>query len=202
MGLLRVILLGPTWNLGVSFAAIYSAFERLAAVLAAFAAVLILAMSFWITYDVLARNLFGWASPWAFDLSEYALVWMTFLGAPWVLLQDRHVRIEILVDVLPAKLQRLLGILVCLVALGVCAVLTWRTGIAAIEYFERNVMMPRIWRIPRVWPYCAVPIGCGLLTVAFALRAGLYLRERDPEGVLRSKAAAGQDPTSAESRGG
>lgn len=185
----------------MSFTAIYSAFERLAAAIAAVAAVLILAMSLWITYDVLARNLLGWASPWAFDLSEYALVWMTFLGAPWVLMQDRHVRIEILVDVLPARLQRLLGLVVCLVALGVCAVLTWRTGIAAIEYFERNVMMPRIWRIPRVWPYCAVPIGSGLLTAAFALRAGLYFRERDPEAVLKSKAGAGQNREISESRG-
>ena len=67
-------------------------FARWGAYIAAF---LILAMSIWITYDVLARNLFGVASPWAFDLSEYSLVWMTFLAAPWILLRDGHVRIEI-----------------------------------------------------------------------------------------------------------
>ncbi|WP_282605740.1 TRAP transporter small permease [Pelagibius sp. Alg239-R121] len=177
----------------MTFAAFYRSFERVAACFAAVAAALILAMSLWITYDVLSRYFFDAASPWAFDLSEYALVWITFLGAPWVLMQDRHVRIEILVEALPVAMQRVLGVLVCLTAIAVCAVLTWRTGIAAIEYLERNIMMPRIWRIPRVWPYCVIPLGCGFLTLAFALRLTLYLKETDPEATLRAKASAGQD---------
>ena len=176
----------------MTFTTFYRAYERVAAGLAGLAALLILMMSVWITYDVLSRYFFDAASPWAFDLSEYALVWITFLGAPWVLLQDRHVRIEILVDSLPVWLQRVLGVLVCLVALLTCAILTWRTGIAALEYYERNVMMPRIWRIPRILPYCVVPFSGAMLTMGFALRLGLYLRDDDPEATLRAKASAGQ----------
>ena len=175
------------------FTTLYRAFERVAAGLAGLAAFLILAMSVWITYDVLTRYFFDMSSPWAFDLSEYALVWVTFLGAPWVLMQDRHVRIEILVDVLPPPAQRVLGVLVCVTAMAACAVLTWRTGIAAIEYYERNVMMPRIWRIPRYLPYCIIPLSSALLTLGFALRLGLYLKDADPEATLRAKASAGQE---------
>lgn len=177
------------------FDILYRHFERFAAMLAALAASLILAMSLWITYDVLSRYFFDMASPWSFDLSEYSLVWITFLGAPWVLLQDRHVRIGLLIDILPTSLQRYIGMLVCLVALLACAVLAWRTGIAALQYYERNVMMPRIWRIPRIWPYCIIPIGSTLLCVAFAFRFGFYLRNRNPEALLNSMAAAGQNIT-------
>jgi len=177
----------------MTFDAIYRTFERLTAVLAAIAACLVLAMSLWITYDVLSRYFFDASSPWAFDLSEYALVWITFLGAPWVLLQDRHVRIELLVDVLPVRVQRLLGVVVCLTAIVICAILTWRTGLAALQYFERGQMMPRIWRIPRISPYSIIPIGSALLTCAFALRLGLYLRSPDPERALSAKASAGQE---------
>lgn len=183
------------------FTTLYRAFERVAAGLAALAAFLILAMSVWITYDVLTRYFLAAASPWAFDLSEYSLVWITFLAAPWVLLQDRHVRIEILVDLLPVRLQRILGVLVCLIAMAACAILTWRTGLAAIEYFERNVMMARIWRIPRFWPYGAIPLGSAFLTIAFALRAGIYLRDPDPEATLQAKASAGQATGLSESQG-
>ncbi|SVC17074.1 uncharacterized protein METZ01_LOCUS269928 [marine metagenome] len=150
-------------------------------------------MSFWITYDVLARNLFGVASPWSFDLSEYSLVWITFLGAPWVLLQDRHVRIEILIDALPIHAQRKIGILVSVVAMVICAILAWRTSIAALGYFQNDIAMPRIWRIPRIWPYSIVPIGSTLLTLSFALRLGLYLTDENPENVLHIKASAGQE---------
>ncbi len=177
----------------MTFLNLYRGFDRVTAVLAAIAALLILGMSLWITYDVLSRDLFGAASPWAFDLSEYALVWITFLGAPWVLLQDRHVRIEVLVDVLPARTQRIVGILVCALAALACAVLTWRTGIAAFDYIERNQMMPRIWRIPRIWPYAVLPIGSALLTLAFGFRLGLYLTTADPEADLKARAAVGQE---------
>ncbi len=177
----------------MTFASIYRGFERFTLVLAVFGAALILAMSLWITYDVITRYFFDFASPWAFDLSEYSLVWITFLGAPWVLMQDRHVRIELLVEALPAAVQRILGIAVCCVAMFICSVLAWRTGVAAIEYYQNNVMMPRIWRIPRIWPYFVIPLGSGLLSIVFVLRLVLYLKEEDPEALLRAKASAGQD---------
>lgn len=185
----------------MTFERVYRAFERACAVLAAVAAFLVLAMSLWITYDVLSRYFFDASSPWAFDLSEYALVWITFLGAPWVLLQDRHVRIELLVDVLPVRVQRVLGIMVCLVAIVICAILTWRTGLAALQYLDRNVMMPRIWRIPRIWPYSIIPIGSALLTCAFGFRLGLYLKSPDPERDLRQAASADQETGLTEGEG-
>lgn len=173
-------------------ATLQTAFEGLARWMAYLAAGLILAMSLWITYDVLSRYFFDAASPWAFDLSEYALVWITFLAAPWVLLQDRHVRIDILVDVLPPRAQRAMGALVSAVAIFICGVLAWRTGTAAIEYYQNDIMMARIWRIPRIWPYVVVPLGSGLLALAFAVRLGLYLTRPDPEAELHARASQGQ----------
>jgi TRAP-type C4-dicarboxylate transport system permease small subunit len=167
--------------------------EVLARWLAYFAAALTLAMSLWITFDVLGRNLFGLSAPWAFDLSEYSLVWMTFLAAPWVLLRDRHVRIEILVDAVPRAAQRILGILVSLVAIVTCGVLAWRTGIAAVDYYQNDIMMPRIWRIPRIWPYVVVPVGSAILMLAFVVRLIHYLTNSDPEGAFRAKEPVGQD---------
>lgn len=168
-------------------------FERVTLWMAIAAALLILAMSCWITYDVLTRYFLDFASPWAFDLSEYALIWITFLGAPWVLLQDRHVRIELLLDVLPRFVQRTLGIAVCIIAVFACLILAWRTGVAAMQYIDRDIMMPRIWRIPRIWPYCIIPIGSLFLALSFLVRLRLYLAEEDPEAALSQRASAGQD---------
>jgi len=168
------------------------AVEGFARWLAYLAAALTLAMSLWISFDVLGRNLFGLSAPWAFDLSEYSLVWMTFLAAPWVLLRDRHVRIEILVDALPPTAQRILGILVSLVAIVACGVLAWRTGIAAVDYYQNDIMMPRIWRIPRIWPYVIVPVGSALLMLAFVVRLIHYLTSSDPEEAFRTKSPVGQ----------
>jgi len=168
-------------------------FERVTLCMAIVAAGLILGMSCWITYDVLTRYFLDWASPWAFDLSEYALIWITFLGAPWVLLQDRHVRIELLVDVLPKSIQRALGIAVCLIAFAACVVLAWKTSVAALQYYDRGIMMPRIWRIPRIYPYSIIPIGSMFLGTVFLVRLRLYISETDPESALHKRASAGQE---------
>ncbi len=177
----------------MDFLTLYKAYERFTGIFAAIAALLCLLMSFWITYDVLTRTLFSWASPWAFDLSEYALVWITFLAAPWILMNDRHIRIELLLDVLPVSVQRIFGVAVSVVAIGTCVILTWRTGIAAFDYLERGDMMARIWRIPRIYPYAVIPFGCGLLSIAFVFRLCLYLQSNDPEADLKTRAAHGQD---------
>lgn len=170
----------------------YRAYERLTAVMAAAAACLILLMSLWITYDVATRNLFGLASPWAFDLSEYTLVWITFLAGPWLLLKDRHVRIELLIDQLSVRLQRAVGIVVSVVAILVCVILAWQCGIAAHDYLTRGDMMPRIWRIPRIFPYVVIPIGAVMLAVSFVFRLGLYISSGDPEAELKKRAMQGQ----------
>ena len=64
-----------------------------------------------------------------------------------------------LVDVLPRAAQRALGIAVSIIAICACLVLTWKTGVAALQYIEGDIMMARIWRIPRIWPYSIIPIG-------------------------------------------
>ena len=123
---------------------------------------------------------------------QCALVWITFLGAPWVLLQDRHVRIEILVDALPGAAQRGLGITVSIIAIFACLVLTWKTGVAAVQYIESDIMMARIWRIPRIWPYSIIPIGSLLMAFAFVVRLHLYLTDNNPEREFTKRASAGQ----------
>lgn len=180
---------------------IVDVFERITLWMAIIAAGLILAMSCWITYDVLTRYFLDFASPWAFDLSEYALIWITFLGAPWVLLQDRHVRIELLVDVLPRPVQRVLGVIVSIIAVCACLIMAWKTGVAAVQYYENNIMMPRIWRIPRIWPYCIIPIGSVFMALAFLVRLRLYLSARDPETSLTTRASAGQETGLADDHG-
>jgi TRAP-type C4-dicarboxylate transport system permease small subunit len=110
-----------------------------------------------------------------------------------VLLQDRHVRIELLVDVLPKSIQRALGIAVCLIAFAACVVLAWKTSVAALQYYDRGIMMPRIWRIPRIYPYSIIPIGSMFLGTVFLVRLRLYISETDPESALHKRASAGQE---------
>jgi TRAP-type C4-dicarboxylate transport system permease small subunit len=54
-------------------------------------------------------------------------------------------------------------------------------------------MMPRIWRIPRIYPYSIIPIGSVFLGTVFLVRLRLYISETDPESALHKRASAGQE---------
>src|SRR3972149_5915818 len=45
------------------------------------------------------------------EISEYALLWMTFLGSSWVLRNGGHVRVDILLQFLPHSPLRFCGLL-------------------------------------------------------------------------------------------
>ena len=169
--------------------------ERPARWLAWLSALLILAMSFWITYDVVTRNLFDWASPWAFDLSEYSLVWMTFLAAPWILLRDGHVRVEILIDALRPRPQRAIGIAVSVIGL---------IGLRDPRLAHRDRARSNTPRTTCAWggsgtsrastPMSRCRSAASALTLAFLARLLTYLGERDPEAALKAAGGQGDRP--------
>lgn len=60
--------------------------------------------------EVLLR--YGFNSPlsWVVEVSEYALLWITFLGASWVLRNGGHVRVDILLQYLSPSALRICGL--------------------------------------------------------------------------------------------
>ena len=77
-------------------------YERLLLAGAWAAALLIGAMALLIAGDVGLRTA-GWGSlPWSVEVAEYILFGATFLAAPWVLREGGHVRVDVLVRLLPA----------------------------------------------------------------------------------------------------
>src|SRR5262245_9682561 len=66
------------------------------------------AMMLVICLDVLLRNVRiapGWIGiAWANEATEYALYLITVLVAPWLLRQGQHIRIDVLLRVLPPRL--------------------------------------------------------------------------------------------------
>ncbi len=165
--------------------AIAALYDRLIAALALAAAVILGCMSLWITYEVAMRYFFRAPTIWAVDLSEYALLWAVFLTAPWVLRQEEHIRMDIVVDRLRPRPRRWLGILTSLVGAAVCAVMTWQGAIAEWDVYVRNVDFAREWVVQQYVVYVVVPIGFALLTIEFLRRAGRIRlrREAQADGV-------------------
>lgn len=148
--------------------------------LAALAAAVLAFITLAICAEVVMRYGFNRPLTWVVEVSEYALLWMTFLGTSWVLRQGGHVRVDILMHALSAAALRVCGLVsagsgivasVVLVVFGTNA--TW-TAFARGSFKSTGLDIPT-WLVVVV-----IPVGGLLLLLRFLrLFVEYYRRERD-----------------------
>src|SRR5215813_8176957 len=126
-------------------------FGRLLDILAAIAALMLLATVILTTADIALRNVAHGGFVWANEVSEYTLYLMTLLTAPWLLRRGRHIRLDLILAMLPARGVWLVeaaadavGFAVCVVLVRYGAIMTydsWSAGSITIK----NLVFPEWW---------------------------------------------------------
>ncbi|OED47303.1 hypothetical protein AB838_16370 [Rhodobacteraceae bacterium (ex Bugula neritina AB1)] len=122
-----------------------------------------------IGFEAVSRYFFGAPTTWAYDLSSWVLVFYVFLGGGYALLQDGFVRVDILFQALPGRVQFWLDASISTVLLiCFCGSLIWYGGELALRSFALGeVSSSGGWRGP-VWPAkFAVPLGALLVLLAW-----------------------------------
>ncbi len=135
--------------------------------IAAFGAVLIV--------NVVARYVLSSPLYFANELAVYILIWMAFLAISIAIHHDQHVRLTMLVGLLPAPAQRLCYWLTELVCLAILAVMLWYSiGWLRSPSVAFDIAITLDW--PKWHFYLIVPIFCA--TSLFHLIARLPDRSR------------------------
>ena len=134
------------------------------------AGIALAALALGITADVLLRNLAIANFAWLLEVSEYVLFIATFLAAPWVLRENAHVSVDLLLSGLTPRLRRALDILANGLGLAISAILTWYALRVTRDGIERGDMIFKELVVPE-WPFLAVVAVTGLLLmIEFARR--------------------------------
>ena len=89
-------------------------------VLAVAAGALIPLMMLVICGDVLMRYFFNRPMTWVLETAEYMLLWMTFLGAIWLLEKEGHVRMDLVLNRLKPENQALLNAITSILGVIAC----------------------------------------------------------------------------------
>ena len=166
-------------------------FERVLITLACVAAGIVVYTVVTIDYEVVMRYFFRRPTTWVIDFTEYALLYIVFLASAWVLREEGHVNINILLIVLSPKVQRLLNTITSVVAAVACCLLFWFSLSVTWDAFVRGEVLWKSTIVPK-WPiYIIMPIGSLLLTVQFLIRAWRHATARTAILPLPSREAAG-----------
>jgi TRAP-type C4-dicarboxylate transport system permease small subunit len=145
------------------------------------AGLLLLFMTVMIGADVLLRNIGAGGIPPSNELSEDSLYLITLLAAPGLLRQGQHIRIDIVLRVLPARVGWLLEWVGDVIGLICCLFFVWYgTGVAAASFLDGSVSIKTL--VMPEWPLLApMPIAFALLAAEFVFRMHrLALAERRP----------------------
>ena len=152
------------------------AFGRLFDALAVAAALTLLAMVIVVTADIVLRNTVAMGFSWANEVSEYALYLMTLLTAPWLLRRGQHVRLDIILTLVPPRVAWLMEAVGDLLGFAVCVVLirygiamtydSWRLGAITIK----NLVFAEWWLL------APLPVTFALLAIEFVFRFDRLLK--------------------------
>ncbi len=118
--------------------------------------------------SVLMRNAGLQPFAWLFTSAEYSLLYMTMLGAPWLVREKGHVHIELVTAALPAHVRKIVSRSVAAGCVVVCGILAWKGADLVLTNIERGDYDTRAYYFPRWMLTIAFPLSFGLMAVEFS----------------------------------
>jgi len=135
--------------------------------MAIFAGVLLFLLMLTVSVDVIMRYLVKRPMFWVGELVEYALLYITFVGTPWVLKEDGHVKVDILIKRMGSQKRKIFNVIASLIGIFVCVILTYYGLRVTWDNFVRGVCNPTLMEFPKAPLLAIIPIGGFLLIIQF-----------------------------------
>jgi TRAP-type C4-dicarboxylate transport system permease small subunit len=146
-------------------------FDRVLDLGAALAATLLLAVMLATTVKVIFRYVLHEGLIGIDQISGTLLLYITFLGAAWVLRREEHVTIDLLVTGRSPKTRRRLHVISSVMGALVCLTLTVFGTLEVVGSWQRGILIPAELEIPRAINLAVIPLGSALLCLQFVRRA-------------------------------
>jgi TRAP-type C4-dicarboxylate transport system permease small subunit len=147
----------------------------------AIACVLLLGMTFLTGFDVLLRNVGLGGVPPSNELSEYGLYLTTILAAPGLLRRGQHIRVDIVLQVLPPRVAWALEWIGDIVGIVCCAFFVWYGVIVTYASYAAGSVSIKTLVLPEWWIFVPLPVCFLMVAIEFIFRMRfLALAERAP----------------------
>jgi TRAP-type C4-dicarboxylate transport system permease small subunit len=145
------------------------------------AGMILLFMALMIGADVLLRNIGAGGIPPSNELSEDSLYLITLLTAPGLLRMGQHIRIDIVLRVLPGRVGWLLEWATDAIGIVCCLYFVWYGIRATVSSYLSGSISVKTLVMPEWWLLAPMPFAFALLTLEFVFRMWrLALAERRP----------------------
>lgn len=139
--------------------------ERLSALLAWVSMAAVLLMMLLVVVDVALRTFFSSSLLLVDEVGGYLLVLTAYLAYAEALKRDSHVRVDMVFNLLSARLQRRLDLVFLSLSVLAVAAVAWASVVMVYRAYVRGVTVPGVLLTP-VWiPQVAMVLGLAALVL-------------------------------------
>ena len=146
-------------------------FDRVIDATGLVASLILIAMMLMTVSKIVLRAVFNIGVLGVDQISGVMMVYMTFIGAAWVLRSEGHVMVDLLTTSVSPGTRRVLNIIASVIGASVCFAMTYYAFKVIGLSLRRGIMVAAEIEIPRAVNLSAIPVGCALLGVEFLRRA-------------------------------
>jgi C4-dicarboxylate transporter DctQ subunit len=147
-----------------------SFFDRIIVLMSIVAGILLVFAMLIISGAVVSRYFLNRPIGWVIEISEYIILFITFLVAAWLLKLEDHVKMDIVLSQLNPKTQSMINVITSGVSAIVCFILTWYGGKVTWELFQTGYFTPTLLELPKYIIVAIIFVGSFLLFVQFLRR--------------------------------
>jgi TRAP-type C4-dicarboxylate transport system permease small subunit len=142
-------------------------FDKLIDVMAALAGVILVFITAAVCYTIGMRFLFRQTTIWIIPMTEYALLWIVFLGTTWLLREKGHITTDIIYTHLNDKTKQTLDGIMSITGGLTCAAMLFLGVIHVCQCLAGGVTDVRAITVPKTAVFIIIPVGSILLTIQF-----------------------------------
>lgn len=150
-------------------------FDRINTIVVIIGAFLLLVLTFMVGADITLRYLFNKPLGWVKELSEYTLVALGFLTAAWILKDDAHVTMDLVLAKVSPRMQAMLNIITSIISTVVVLIITWFSFTVTVDFYQTKVVAPTVLEPPKWILMTPIIVGSFLLAMQFVRRTYTYM---------------------------
>jgi C4-dicarboxylate transporter DctQ subunit len=147
------------------------AFDHVLNSLAYMASLLILIAWVIVCGEIVMRYFFKNPLTWAVEFTEYIMLYTTFLGSAWLLREEGHVSINLVLSRLNPRTEAIINFITSIFGIMACSIIVWYGAKSTLTHYRDGIRAFTAMLLLK-WPFIIIiPFGSLLLSIQFVRRA-------------------------------
>lgn len=154
-----------------------SVIDRILDIMMVFSGVLVGVLTLIVSMGIFSRYFLNYPLVWVAEISGYCLLYIAFLVAAWLLKEEAHIKMDMILTSLKPSVQTIINTVTSAVSTLVCFILTWFGVKVTLDLFHANYFTPTFLELPKFVFTIAIAFGFLMLSIQFVRATCRYLRK-------------------------